>query len=769
MIRQGARHPDLMPGRRAGQVSLLLAGLAMVCPASARAEEPATPPSDRQEPYQDQLIDNGSLEPDFASENRSAPVSRGNARSLTVELLAAHIAPRSRVSGTPQGGTDRVTSEAGLSVSGRYQTGNFGLIGIDAQLRKDNSSQTRTSHALAGTGTLSTRAMPLGQGWLADIFLGTTALPVIAMARQQSRFFVPSSPVLGTSLLLNGFSKTGPVGRDGNPVPATSVNLAIGEPGLLGGMQLNEFSGLSGTTMTAGVQHRLTETGSLGLQTIAVRNTVNGSDGLSADPNPVRRSAEGLLATASIASRHLYLQLNTIWSRQHPATSQAAGILQESQSVGGWLDARLRTGRTTHSAGIYHFEPDLVWGNSAMVNNVQGAYYRLANASQRWRWTLNLDAARPLDRAGSTSLVANADVRRQLTFSASAGANATLRSLGGHTSSQVQLFYDFVNPLGTSRIDAGWSLDPGARLYRIGWDQTWSLPAWFPPGSRLGSQITYNHLRLGSPQLPLQDPGPSSTTSSIGLALSAGTSPLAGLNFDATIAYRSEAGTAPQSLIGPLDTADGLFGHLSRQEGETLTINVLATARLSPSLSLTASYVDTRAHNSARLAGAAPPDHMSGLGWLHPGSNSTFRLRAGYLTLRHSSSAGRQQAALGRRQFPVGGTGSIQGRVFLDANQNGKQEPSEPGAAGIVVILDGMQAVRTDPGGFYRFEAVADGPHDITVNADTLPLPWTIASQDGFGILRPFAKRIEVGVRRTVTLDIAATTDPESLDFQTIP
>jgi hypothetical protein len=79
-------------------------------------------------------------------------------------------------------------------------------------------------------------------------------------------------------------------------------------------------------------------------------------------------------------------------------------------------------------------------------------------------------------------------------------------------------------------------------------------------------------------------------------------------------------------------------------------------------------------------------------------------------------------------EYPVGGTGALRGRVFLDANGNGVRDPDERGVPDIIVILDGLQATRTDEAGRYRFDGVIDGRHSITVNADALPLPWSIVS-----------------------------------------
>jgi SdrD B-like domain len=108
------------------------------------------------------------------------------------------------------------------------------------------------------------------------------------------------------------------------------------------------------------------------------------------------------------------------------------------------------------------------------------------------------------------------------------------------------------------------------------------------------------------------------------------------------------------------------------------------------------------------------------------------------------------------RKYPVGGTGNLESYVYLDGNDNGVREPNESGVGGIVVILDGIQAVRTDHSGRYRFDGVADGSHRITLNADMLPLPWIIEAPDKRNSGEAYARQIDIDVRSTTRLDIAA-------------
>jgi hypothetical protein len=85
------------------------------------------------------------------------------------------------------------------------------------------------------------------------------------------------------------------------------------------------------------------------------------------------------------------------------------------------------------------------------------------------------------------------------------------------------------------------------------------------------------------------------------------------------------------------------------------------------------------------------------------------------------------------------GSGSIQGFLYLDANDNGRLDPGESGVPNVVVLLNGRFAVRTNSEGRFEFPSVATGTHVLTVVQDNIPLPWAVPD-DG-------RTSIEVGVR----------------------
>lgn len=751
---------------RRSAIPLALLSLGLSLPGSARADATDAPRArSGSTPYVDRLIGDGKLEPLTSVSEETATNTKGNVRSLIVELGGSVISPRSSITGIDTSALDRVQREAGISVSGRYQTDNFGLLGFDAQLRRGSNSGPFGSTSVdswSGSATLTSHDLPLGGGWLVDGALGTTSTPTIALVRQQTRFYLPASPILGGAVVLNGYRKTTPSQPGSEAKPFTTFNLSVGEPGLLGGLRLSDFTGLSGLAISGGGQIDLSSQWSAGMQAIAVRDTVDPYavilQSTPSSSSKARVSSQGALGTIAFADNGFKIQANAIWTNRSGPNIVTDPLGAVRTAGGGWIDASYRSGRTYQSGGLYYFGPGLSWGTSALINNAYGGYYRLSTSSQRWRWTLNLDAADSVDGSSASGVVVNADARRKLNFTTSVGVNSTVRIANGQTSTQLLGYVEFPTRLGSSRAEAGWIHDAFSNLYRFDFNQNWSLPAWMPSGSRLSTQASYQRMRQSSNSPYLLDASSAQRSNSFGAAVSAGATPFSGINFDATIAYNSNGNSSASSVYGPVDSTGGALGILSSQQGQAFSATIVANVRLSSQWSLTASYTDTTSSLTSTygLVGI----YSSPLG-LTPAQaiaaqRSSYHLRAGYLTLRYSVSAGRPRGMLGLREYPVGGTGVLEGHVYLDTNSNHDREPSEKGAPGIVVILDGIQAVRTDQSGYYRFDAVSDGPHRVTLNVDALPLPWVIEADDKRQTGAPYFASVNVGVRSTTNLDIAA-------------
>lgn len=751
---------------RRSAIPLALLSLGLSLPGSARADATDAPQaSSSPTPYVDRLIEDGKLEPLTSVSDEKATNTKGNVRSLIVELGGSVISPKSSVTGIDTSALDHVQREAGISISGRYQTDNFGLLGLDAQLRRGSNSGAfgnTSADSWNGSATLTSNNLPLGDGWLVDSALGTTSTPTIALVRQQTRFYLPASPILGGAVVFNGYRKTAPSQTNGEAKSFATLNLSVGEPGLLGGLRLSDFTGLSGLAISSGGQIDLSSRWSAGVQAIAVRDTVDPYavilQSTPSSSSKARVSSQGALGTIAFSDNGFKIQANAIWTHRSGQSIVSDPLGAQGAAGGGWIDASFRSGRTYQSGGLYYFGPGLSWGTSALINNAYGGYYRLSTSSQRWRWTLNLDAADSVDGSSASGVVVNADVRRKLNFTTSVGVNSTLRIANGQTSTQLLGYVEFPTHLGSSRAEAGWSHDPFSNIYRIDFNQNWSLPAWMPSGSRLSTQASYQRMQQSSNSPYLLDGSSAQRSNSFGVAVSAGATPFSGVNFDATIAYNSNGNSSATSVYGPVDSTGGALGILSSQQGQAFSATIVANVRLSSRWSLTASYTDTTSSLTSTYGLASINSSPLGLtpAQAIAAQRSSYHLRAGYLTLRYSASAGRPRGMLGLREYPVGGTGVLEGRVYLDTNSNHNREPSEKGVPGIVVILDGIQAVRTDQAGYYRFDAVSDGPHRVTLNADALPLPWVIEADDKRQTGAPYVAAVNVGVRSTTILDIAA-------------
>jgi hypothetical protein len=98
--------------------------------------------------------------------------------------------------------------------------------------------------------------------------------------------------------------------------------------------------------------------------------------------------------------------------------------------------------------------------------------------------------------------------------------------------------------------------------------------------------------------------------------------------------------------------------------------------------------------------------------------------RSASIYLRWEASRGAPYEGAGLRSSGSPGGGSLDGIVYFDANRDGEQQGGENGVPGVEVFLDGRYRVTTDRNGRFIFPLVGTGPHQLTLTADTVPLPW---------------------------------------------
>lgn len=66
--------------------------------------------------------------------------------------------------------------------------------------------------------------------------------------------------------------------------------------------------------------------------------------------------------------------------------------------------------------------------------------------------------------------------------------------------------------------------------------------------------------------------------------------------------------------------------------------------------------------------------------------------------------------------------GSLEGIVFQDSNENGRQDPGEPGAPGVIMRIEGRRAAISDRDGRLSIDAVKEGEYRLTLDGDTVPV-----------------------------------------------
>ena len=213
-----------------------------------------------------------------------------------------------------------------------------------------------------------------------------------------------------------------------------------------------------------------------------------------------------------------------------------------------------------------------------------------------------------------------------------------------------------------------------------------------------------------------------------------------GLVDDSTIArvafYGGADVTARLSLDGNIQWAQAVQGHAA----PSTSANVSLTWRVTRSWSALASFYESRVGSWTQLVITSPLTPPVPTALPSAGSSGFF------LTIRYQDTRGSHFAPLGG--VPGSGSGRLTGVIYLDANENGRFDAGETGAANVTVILDGRFSTRTDSNGRFDFPAVAAGHHVITVQTDNLPLPWTLINQG--------RSEVEVGTRDRVDVNIGA-------------
>ena len=465
------------------------------------------------------------------------------------------------------------------------------------------------------------------------------------------------------------------------------LQASAGEAGRLEGYPVAGFRKQAGNVETLGAQ------AALGSWAVAGRHAR--TDGFSRLDNPTRPEdfidSDSTLAVVRRQWTDLSIQANAVNARSSETGDTRRGL---------WVDGEWRAPGALYGFGGYRLDPGLTWSGQGMASDVEGLFARGSWRSRQWSSEGSVDLLRSVEGEADTGILVSGSGRWRYSRTLSLGAGGAVRRYNGNAGSG---FADarWTHDNGNTGLRFDSSSGQGDDANRLTVDHGWNLPS----GWVLNTSLTGGREKLDGQR---------------------GTLWGASASFSIPVSARALFG-------GTLTTEH-------RQGGErTSSANVSLAWQVTSNWSIEGNYVyvDGRQRELVPIDPLAPPPDRISL------QTQTKTL---YLVVRYEDRGGSRAMPLGGPS--QGGGGRVEGVVFLDGNRSGAQEASEAGAPGVTVTLDGRYVSRTDAQGRFEFDFVATGTHVITVQNETLPLPWSV-EDDG-------KTKVEVRVRDTVRVAIGA-------------
>jgi hypothetical protein len=410
----------------------------------ARADQEAAP-ADPRPVYQDRLIDGGTL---------AADVSFGDPRLMDPDGWSRTFRAEGITSRVSRDGVDQ--DEHGLRLAGMIDTPNHGAITLDANLRSSDGYAYGSDTGY--TVSLYQIGMPMNGHWRVNNAIGVGSSPAVDLARNQQRFWVPST-------LQDGMA------AEWRKAGALQLHASFGSPGLLTGIYVPTFEDLGGEQVSAGVQWNGAGSWSAAVQAV---NAEDVSLGLGPLNSTHTRSGTSVFGAVGWGERDLRAQLNLV---QSSPDGMDGGI-------GAWLDAAIQRNRVRHTLGAFHFDPDLYWGHQTLASDFQGGYYRAAFDSRRWTLDGGVDYLMPVEGEGDSTLFGTGYARYQVSSRLGLGGGGNVRE-DAATAWSVFGFVDLANGLGIGRAQVDYAMDDLRERTQLTLNQTWDTPA----GTRLGSSL----------------------------------------------------------------------------------------------------------------------------------------------------------------------------------------------------------------------------------------------------------------------------------------
>lgn len=608
----------------------------------------------------------------------------------------------------------RAGEEPELTLQGRPREGSPGLRTWAAELRTDTreASGLGTSNAQALGVRLSQETAQYGNFTLVGQASHFTSFPGDPLG-EKSRFdgtLFQDEFALGTSLLaanaagivrplLPSWLSTSyrislsPSLLTGATTTVTSdgggdYRAAIGGLGRYAGFGIQQFERTSGSQASIAGSQRFGDRWQAGGAAISVRGNAETPD-----------HTAGIVGLLREGSR--------------PGSSDKLVLgASDNGERAAWLDGYARAGRLSQRYGFYHVDPKFTFGESTTTRDTRGGYWRGDYRAGGHFYGGGIEFTqdnlrRDPTRGGYDSAGAFGNLSLRLDRATQLGGGLSLRNEEPRVAGtlprlvgQANAFVSRAFPVGQTRLD--WTTtstrpDGGVdeRTNAANWNQEWP--------------------RLGPIDL----------------------STLLGWSDERLTERRVKRKTASLTARGIV------FGNV-RWDSTVTFVDLDDTAG------------SERNYNaSLGLDWNPTPDWTLALTWyrnrVQPGpdnplapftSENSLQLRA-----RYEGSSGipypRTEGA------SRSGTGTVAGSVFFDENADGVRQPTERGAANVVVILDDRRSATSDPEGRFSFTLVPAGRHRVRILVERLPLPW--------GLEDDSPREVNVEVRSEARVEVGLT------------
>lgn len=656
--------------------------------------------ADKPKAYQDKVMEGDDPAAGTSVDDTAEEVPEGF-RSWAVEGRVGFADTQSSYQGK------RSATETGVRLEHRFETRDYGEFSVQADLRHRSSDQDASVGPLgwarentSARVTVRNYDLPVTTSIMADTSVGDISSEVTDAFQRSYRLSLGNSPVRGAGVRLSGED--------------FDVRAGAGKRGEMAGGPYPGFEERKGSLAWAGVSKQFNdEKLTAGVQVSSARGVSayqhdkGSGKSVDEDVNSVAVSLKYGEELANDGDRKARVTL---------INSAVSSADHDDNSHGIFLEGGFKEGRYRHELGLYGADPDLRFGDNTLVSNSQGAYWRADREGSRLTVGGGVDVEKqrvaPAGGDTSTRIGVTANARYRLDRDDAVGGNASVRNLqgahGDSVSSNLHAYYQTrFGDLGNSRFSATLhrneslvSNGVAATGDEIQWEQDWISGKYETMRPELSTILGLVHDR---------------STGNTETYPTAGISGRYWLDSDLSVA----GSLRHTSRSGNLATSQGLSGTASTE------YNMGDGWRTGASASI----------NQARVK-------VSGNSFIEPQvSRSDDKLAQMYI--RWDEASGEPYQLVGTRNVGSLGNGSITGAVYFDGNRDGEQQADEANVPGVEVFLDERYRTTTGKDGRFEFVQVTTGKHELTLNLDSIPLPWGVSGKQAVEVDVPLRGWVE--------------------------